>query len=756
VDISGVTNATENGVQQATTSITDDDNPPTVTLSVDNVTIAEAAGVATFTATLSAASGLPVTVDLAFSGTATLTDDYTRSGVQITIPAGSTTGTVTVTAVQDALSEGDETVIVDITGVTNGTENGVQQATTTIVDDEGLPTVTLTATPSSIAEAAGVATFTATLSAASGLPVTVDLAFSGTATLTDDYTRSGVQITIPAGSTTGTITVSAVQDAIDENAETVIVDITGVTNATEDGVQQRTTSITDDDAAPTVTLSVDNATIAEAAGVATFTATLSAASGLPVTVDLAFSGTATLTDDYTRSGVQITIPAGSTTGTITVTAVQDLLDENAETIIVDISGVTNATENGVQQATTSITDDDNPPTVTLSVDTATIAEAAGVATFTATLSAASGLPVMVDLAFSGTATYPDDYARSAVQIVIPAGSITGLVLVTATPDLLDEANETVIVEIATVTNATEAGVQQQTTSILDDNAAPTDVILQPSTVREDANTSAGPVTVGQLIVTDPDTSAGGHTFELNALAADNVRFQMDGDTLLVRQGVVLDFESRPTFNVLVVVSDGANILEKMLTVHVEDVPESLYPWQNPRNRLDVNDDGLVDVRDMLAVVSILRQYGVPHILPIPLPGRQPPPFVDVDGNNICSPGDLLPITQFIRDRANQGQGEAEEANAAFPGLNLAVDGVIGGFANSRQHGAPGFVVDPSLAQAAFPALYCEPVQHLPVFESNNSPDDVDPTRDSSDDHDEWESVLDVLAQDQHHLQERRL
>ena len=43
---------------------------------------------------------------------------------------------MTVTAVQDTVYEGNETVVVDITGVTNGTESGTQQATTTITDDD--------------------------------------------------------------------------------------------------------------------------------------------------------------------------------------------------------------------------------------------------------------------------------------------------------------------------------------------------------------------------------------------------------------------------------------------------------------------------------------------------------------------------------------------------------------------------------------------------------------------------------------------
>src|SRR2546428_12572065 len=93
-------------------------------------------------ATLSAPSGLPVTVDLAFSGTATLTTDYTRSGTSIIIPPGSTTGSITLTAVQDALDEVDETIVVDISSVTNGTESGTQQVSAVIIDDDG-PTISI-------------------------------------------------------------------------------------------------------------------------------------------------------------------------------------------------------------------------------------------------------------------------------------------------------------------------------------------------------------------------------------------------------------------------------------------------------------------------------------------------------------------------------------------------------------------------------------------------------------------------------------
>ncbi|MFP6904168.1 MAG: Calx-beta domain-containing protein, partial [Verrucomicrobiota bacterium] len=301
------------------------------------------------------------------------------------------------------------------------------------------PTVTLAVDNAAIAEAAGVATFTATLSETSLLDVTVNLGLSGTATGGGtDYTLSSSAIVISAGNLSNTATVTAEQDALDEDNETVIVDIDSVNNGTESGTQQESTAITDDDAEPSVTLAVDNATIAEAAGVATFTATLGAVSGRDVTVNLALSGTATGGGtDYTLSSAAIVISAGNLSNTATVTADQDVLDEDDETVIVDIDSIANGTESGTQQETTTILDDDALPTVTLSVDDTTIEEASGVAIFTATLNAVSGRDVTINLGFTGTASGGGtDYNVSSSTIVISAGNLNGTTTVTADQDAL--------------------------------------------------------------------------------------------------------------------------------------------------------------------------------------------------------------------------------------------------------------------------------------------------------------------------------
>ena len=205
--------------------------------------------------------------------------------------------------------------------------------------------------------------FTVTLSAASSTATTVTYTLGGSATEGDDYAAIAVKnVTIAAGATTAVIDIDVTDDALVEATETVTVtltDVTGDANITlNDAAKTASLDITDNDGPPTVTLAVDQATIAENAGVAKFTATLSNASTQAVTVDLGFTGTATLTNDYTRTGTQIVIAAGSLSGFVTVTAVPDTVFEGGETVVVDITGVTNGTESGTQTATTTIADDD--------------------------------------------------------------------------------------------------------------------------------------------------------------------------------------------------------------------------------------------------------------------------------------------------------------------------------------------------------------------------------------------------------------
>ncbi|MBF0212767.1 MAG: DUF4347 domain-containing protein, partial [Magnetococcales bacterium] len=225
---------------------------------------------------------------------------------------------------------------------------------------------------------------------------------------------------------------------------------------------------------PTVSLSVNNASIAEAAGTATITATLSATATTDTTVTIAPTGTATGSGtDYTLSSTTITILAGQTTGTATITAVQDNFDEEDETVIIDITAVSggdNATEDGTQQTTVTLTDDDAAPT--LAIDSPSITEGnSGTSsmTFNVALSAASSKTVTVQYATSnGTATAGSDYASASGTLTFAPGEVLKTFNVTISGDTTSESTETFTATLSNPGNATLATASGTGTIVSDE------------------------------------------------------------------------------------------------------------------------------------------------------------------------------------------------------------------------------------------------------------------------------------------------
>ncbi len=113
-------------------------NVPRVTLSQLETTFDEKDGTNTLKVTLSEtyASNVTVTLGIKPSSIATLNTDFTLSSATVEVPIGEITGSVTLTGVDDDTNEPSESVIVEIVSVANGVEDGTQEVTSTINDDE--------------------------------------------------------------------------------------------------------------------------------------------------------------------------------------------------------------------------------------------------------------------------------------------------------------------------------------------------------------------------------------------------------------------------------------------------------------------------------------------------------------------------------------------------------------------------------------------------------------------------------------------
>jgi carbon monoxide dehydrogenase subunit G len=468
ITLSGATNATISDAT-GTLTIVDDDTAPT--LSINDISFTEATGDATLTVTLSKVSGQDVTVDYATSDdTATAGTDYTAGTGTITIPAGSTSATIDVAVKEDSLDEVDETVEITLsnpTGATIADGTGV----ITINDDDTGPTLSINDVSYTESGSAGNATFTVTLSEASAQDIEVDYATSdGTAASGSDYTASTGTVTILAGNTSQTFNVPVLVDTLDEGNETATLTLSNASNATISDATG-TLTIVDDDDAPTLSINDVSYTESGSAGNATFTVTLSEASGQEVTVDYTSSDVSTTAaSDYTGVSGTVTIAAGATTATFNVPVLADTLDEASETATLTLSNASNAT---ISDATGTLTIEDDDDAPTLSIGDVSFGETTGNVTVTVTLSEVSAQDVVVSLATSdGTATAGTDYTAGTGTITIPAGSTTATFDVAVTGDSLDEADETINVNLSSPTNATIADGTGVIT-INDDDTGPT-------------------------------------------------------------------------------------------------------------------------------------------------------------------------------------------------------------------------------------------------------------------------------------------
>jgi hypothetical protein len=493
------------GDPQAVGTITDNDPGPA--LSVNDVTVTEGnAGTttATFTISLSAASGQAVTVDWATTaGTATAGTDYTAANGSRTIAAGSTAATVGITVDGDTLDEADETFGIALSNATHATIwDG--SGTASIADDDPMPT--LSVADASVNEGnAGTTTmtFTVTLSAASSRTVTVqwatvdDLAASPT-----DYASASGSLTFSPGQTSKNVDAIVNGDLISELDEQFLVELSTPTNATI-GDGRASGTIVDDELVPVIDLDAPSVTEGNTGTSAlTFTLSLSHQSAAPVTVDWATaSGTATAGTDFLSGSGTVTFASLATSETVTVTIKGDALYEHDETVTVELSNSTNAPI-GRPQRQGSIANDDAAPSVSVSDPSVTEGDAGTTALhFTLSTTIASGADATVQYATSdGSATVGDDYVAASGSVTIPAGSTTATVDVTVEGDTTFEPDEDLLLDLSAPTDATIGDGTAQGT-IGNDDRRTTSITLQ---VVKTTRTVSGkgilePTTSGQRV-----------------------------------------------------------------------------------------------------------------------------------------------------------------------------------------------------------------------------------------------------------------
>ena len=308
------------------------------------------------------------------AGSASTADFTTPSDRTLTVP-----GTIRVPIVNDTVAEGTETFRVTLSNLRRPTDStvtvelGTTTGTATIGENDKL-TAEVNSQNTTILEGES-ATFVVDLGGTSSTSVEIDYTVEGSgdpAADEDDFTPEKGTLTIPAGRSTGTIQIEAVDDDILEPNEGLQVTLSNPSpsNIVSVGGDPAQTVIGANGSTVTVSLATTLVTVTEG-GKALFPVVLSGKVASAVTVEYTLAPPAN--GDYTASPAQVEIDAGETSATIEVNTVDDDAAENTETFTLELDAAPAGLSLGTDEATGRITDND-PINVTVEGPDLVVAE----------------------------------------------------------------------------------------------------------------------------------------------------------------------------------------------------------------------------------------------------------------------------------------------------------------------------------------------------------------------------------------------
>ncbi len=510
---------------------------PSVSIAVSPASVAEDGGTnLTYTVTRSANLSVPTTVNISTGGTASAGSDYAGGVATVVIPANATNATITINPNVDSTVEVNETVILTVAAGTGYTVGAPASATGTILNDDE-PSASITVAPASVTEdGTQNLIYTVTLSQASLIATSVNFTVAGTATSGSDYAAVTSPLSIPANTTTGTITINPSTDTGLEPNETVILTIVMGTGYTVAAPASATGTINDDDV-PTASIAVAPASVLEDGTTnLIYTVTLSQPNpGAATTVNYSIGGTASNGTDYAAITSPLVIATNATSGTITVNPATDIAIENNETVLLTLAAGTGYTvAASPNNAATGNISNDDVATASIAVAPASVLED-GTTNLIYTVTLSQPNPVAattLNYSIAGTASNGTDYATITSPMVIPTNASSGTITVDPSADAVTESDETVILTLAVGTGYIVAASPN--------NAASATIVADecPSNIVTNGNDS-GAGSLRQIIAdacvgSTITFQAGVSTLTLtSAEIAINKNLAIDGGTSLV-------------------------------------------------------------------------------------------------------------------------------------------------------------------------------------------------------------------------------
>lgn len=228
VRLSNVTNgATIQAPNPATVTIMSDDSAGVIGFGQEDFSVSESGGMATITVNRSGGSAGAVSVTYAVAG------GTAQGGVDYTVAAEGVLGwndgetgsrTITISIVDDAATESNETISFVLRDPTGGAVLDRSVTVLTIVDNEGPATVSFAQSSYTVNEAAGTVTFTVLRRGTQDTAISVNYATTdASARAGADYVFAAGTLTFAPGVSSQTITITVTNDTDVEGDETLNV-----------------------------------------------------------------------------------------------------------------------------------------------------------------------------------------------------------------------------------------------------------------------------------------------------------------------------------------------------------------------------------------------------------------------------------------------------------------------------------------------------------------------------------------------------
>lgn len=384
----------------------------------------------------------------------------------------------------------------------------------------GTPSYAFAETAADVTEGSDGGVITRTImvdrSGNTGIESSVDVIIAAGTADADDFTAQTVTLNFAAGQTAAQVDVSIAADSIVENNETILLSMAAFTSggAAVAGSANSTITILNDDLA---SLAINNVTVNEGDGTATFTITSSHASQGDLSFNVAQGSTSGLpvnSSDVTLNSSSATIAGdgSTTTTTVTVSIYDDLRVEGTERFAVNLSTAKFAGSSDVSRvrfsdasgmgtivdndfatysfdlATSSVAEDDTTVTVTAEL---TIQASGDVGT--AGLDRAVAFDVNHTSGIATQMGVDADFTFTDTTLTFAAADGTSFsqsVSVRIHEDILNDDNETVVLSLQNLVDGTvwnsvgqvqSGSFLQHTLTIVDDDngsgAVPGDVVF---------------------------------------------------------------------------------------------------------------------------------------------------------------------------------------------------------------------------------------------------------------------------------------